>query len=188
MSNNYRTNTYKLNIPEKYANALQNILNEMEQETGNMYQFTVNCHGKLSNYDYVIGDFDDRNFKIEVYDMIPGYSELEGVYDTKDDVIKKMRELGCGDMFEETKDWKNSKGIKYTIGKCKKCHSYNEGVPRTYPNIVDRDAVCQNKACSTFLRSKWNYLQLSKYDSDIYESHGGSVSVCEHKGRYRFVK
>lgn len=175
-------------IPQKYEELLQNVLNEMELETGNMYQFTVCKFGNPSNYNCVIGQFKKRNFKIEVHSMDPEYKELEGMYNSRNEVVDKIWELRANDMFEEIKDWVDARGRQFKIGKCKNCHSYNENVPKRHPNIIDINC-CQNSKCyNKHLSSIWDGMHISDYCTSIYQSGGGSLSVCHDKGKYRFIK
>jgi hypothetical protein len=180
----------KAQIPDKYKEILNSILYEMEAETGEMYQFTIDTFGVASNYNTKLGKFEDRKKKIEIYGMVEAYTELNGVYDSRDEAIKKIEELRCNDLFEETKDRENKNGIVYKIGKCKKCHSYNEsdtdGNSRA-PNYIDIN-VCQTEGCDRGdFDSKWSHLEISKSDYDIYECFGGSLSICKTKGHYKFI-
>jgi len=175
------------NIPQKYKDLLQTLLNQMETETGNMYQFTVNKFGNPSNYNYIVGDFKNRNMKIEVYDMKLDYKLLEGIYDSRNDILKKIKELRSFEIYEETKEFIDNNGRKFIIGKCKYCHSYNENVGNRCPNMID-SSCCQNSSCpKKSFYTIWDDLHVSEYDGDLYTASGGSISICHTKGKYRFV-
>ncbi len=125
-------------IPQKYKDSLQTVLDQMETETGSMYQFTVNKFGNPSNYNCIVGDFGERNSKIQVYDMDPAYQELEGIYQNRKDIENRIQEY-C---------WNNPAGRYH---------------------------------------SKWQYMRVDKYDGSIWTGGGGSISICEHKGKYKFI-
>jgi hypothetical protein len=182
------TKAQKGDIPQKYKDALQNILDQMESETDSMYQFTVNKFGNPSNYNYVIGEFKNRPLKIEIYNMNAEYSELEGIYNSRNEILEKIQSLQCADRFEELKDWTDQHGTTHKLGKCKYCHSYNENIPNRSPNYSTSD-YCQNDLCPhRRLNSRWENFCLSAHDSSIYTHGGGSLSICHTKGHYRFVK
>lgn len=177
----------EIEIPQKYKDALQTMLNTMESETGEMYQFTVNKFGCYSNYNCVIGNFNKRPHKIEIYNMDPNYQLLEGVYDDKEAVRKQIKILKGSESFYDFKDYTNQNGYTFTIGKCKSCHSYNENISNTSPNNID--GICQNPQCKGSARfSIWNGVQLDHFTDDIYQSGGGSISICHTKGKWRYVK
>ena len=176
-----------IDIPEKYKQQLNNLLNQMEDETNNMYQFTINTFGYASNQNCIIGDFKKRNSQIEIYNVEDQYKELVGVYNSRDDIKNKIQSLENNEVFEETKEWVNKQGTKFIIGKCKACHSYNENVLNRFPNIVG--SSCQNDNCrrSSF-DTKWKNVQLSDFNNMIFVSAGGSMSRCYEIGKWKFVK
>lgn len=174
-------------IPEKYKELLSTVLNQMESETGNMYQFTVNKFGNPSNYNCIIGNFKNRNIKIEVYDTKPKYKELVDVYDSRVDLVNKIKNLRCNEIFEETKEISDNMGGTITIGKCKNCHSYCENIPYRYPNTIT-SSCCQNDECpKKILFSKWDDIYVSEWDGHIFQSSGGSLSICHDIGKYKFI-
>lgn len=146
-------------IPQKYKDMLQNVLTQMESETGNMYQFTVNRFGNPSNYNCVVGEFKTRNKKVEVYEMDTDHKELEGIYDSINDIINKLSELRKSEayvMSEGVKATKSLLGAYYEYG----MHQNNQ---------------------------KWTGIRVSEHDDAIYYAAGGSLSICEPRGKYRFV-
>lgn len=187
-------------IPQKYKERLQALLEEMEAETHDMYQFTINKFGNSTNYNYVVGEFKSRDKPIVIYGMKEGYEALEGGYATRNAAVQKLKELVANDRFEETNDWvRESDGHVFKLGKCRKCHSYNENAPeypvksgdstiqcRRFPNTIESN-VCQNIECGAHLESKWSDLTVSENDFTVYECGGGSLSVCKTKGLYKFV-
>jgi hypothetical protein len=171
------------NLQQNHKDLLQQVLNQIETETGLKYQFTVNEFG---NHDTcIIGDFTKRS-NIEVYNMDPAYAHMNGVYETYSSIVDKIKELRVQDLFEETKDWTDKKGEIHKIGKCKKCHSYNERITEL-PTFVTSNC-CHNKNCSDrMLFSKWDRLHVSKQDGTLYDCVGGSLSICHTKGYYKFL-
>jgi hypothetical protein len=180
-----------MEIPDKFRGAFQSLLDQMEQETGNLYQLKIDQFDYLRTYsepEYTIGDFTTRPFQIEIYDMKPEYKALEGLYNTRNDVINKIQELRCNDLFEEIKDWTDNRGYVYKIGKCKNCHSYNEDFLNRSPNTISSNC-CQNNACpNRWFNSKWNDVKISTNDTTIYTCDGGTLSICHMKGHYRFIR
>lgn len=174
-------------FPKSYQKLLEDILNQLEAETGQLYQFTINKFGTANNENLVIGDFNSRPSRIEVYDMDPDYRGLQGIYNNKSEIENKILELRGDDLFEEMKDWTDHTSKVYKIGKCKQCHSYNEGVPNSFPNVNSLHGCCQNRSCLRRILSKWDDIHISQHNGNIY-SASGSVSICNFKGKYRFVK
>ncbi|QKF94447.1 hypothetical protein QKU48_gp0989 [Fadolivirus algeromassiliense] len=178
-------------IPQKYKDMLLNVLDCMELETGNMYQFTVHKFGNYSNQSCIIGNFNTRPHKIEVYDMDQEYKELEDIYDNREQIYHKIKLLNGSESFYDFKEHTDKYGRTYIIGKCKICHSYNDNVPNRCANSID--GICQNEECpdrkSHKIRfSKWSGMQLDNFNNHIYISSGGSVSVCHDKGKWRYIK
>jgi len=174
------------NIQPKYKEALQQLLNQMEKETGNMYQITVNKFGNYHDCACIIGEFKKRELMLRVFDMDPEYKALEGIYLSKADIDKKLQELREQEMYEETKHYTDNIGIIETIGKCKRCHSYNENVPGRCPNFTNLN-ICQNKDCCWSLYSHWDNIHADDFRGTIYQDNGGSLSVCFTRGKYEFI-
>jgi hypothetical protein len=158
----------KGDIPQKYKDLLQDVLNQMETETGNLYQFTVNKFGNPSNYNYVVGDFKNRKFKIEVYDMDPEYKELEGVYDSRNAVLETIEVLK--NLDSQDKNIKNS---------------LDEKTEELLNSLNSRKHIMEK--CYRMHLSKWNDLHVSEHDGSIYTAAGGSICICYTKGHYRFI-
>lgn len=173
-----------ITVPDHYKVQLEELLNNLEKETGQIYQFTVNQFGFYSNINMIIGDFTKRNLKIEVYEIDPEYSELLGIYNCREEFQNKIETLRCNEVFEEIKEIKWHKDDYIQIGKCKKCKSYNEGKKKYSPNYIRAD-LCQN--CHADFRTKWWRVTISKNDYTIYTSEGGRMSICTMIGKYRFV-
>lgn len=177
----------KATIPQKYQDMLQNILDQMELETGNMYQFTINTFGLYSNYNTIIGNF-NRNNKIKVHNMKPGFEDLEGIYDNKSEIHKKIKLLKASEKYYDFKEHTDKCGKTSTIGKCKNCHSYNDDNPKRMPNDIDF-GCCQNDQCTKRMHfSKWENLELDHYNNNIYQSSGGSISISHKIGYWQMIK
>jgi hypothetical protein len=170
-------------VPPAYIEQLQTVLSQLESETGSMYQITLQQFGH--NGTHIVGNFDKRPNQIEVYNMDPLFQELNGVYQSKDEIVNKIKELRANDIFEETRQYINHLGHSYAIGKCKVCHSYNDYVGNSVPNHISSNC-CQNRSCpQPSLHSKWDNVELS--DGTIYQHNGGSLSICHTKGYYKFI-
>lgn len=167
----------KWNLPIKYQEKFEKLLSELENDSGEMFQLTINKFGVYSNENQIIGDFECRNLKIEVYECDPEYEELLGTYDSRDHLINKIKNINNKLAFSEIKESKNSSGSNIFIGKCIECGHENDV----------RHALCQNTQCVTDFRSVWNYIRVSSHNYDIYICHGGTFARCTNIGKYRFV-
>lgn len=178
----------KAKIPQKYEDMLQNVLEQMEAETGNMYQFTVNTFGIHPQYNTIIGNF-NRDYKIQVCNMKKGYEELEGIYNNKSEVYKRVRMLRAMEYYYDFKEYTDKYGKTYTIGKCKICNSYNENVPNRSPNNID-NSCCQNDQCSKKVRfSKWDNIELDHHTDKIWDNGGGGgIFECHELGKWKMIK
>lgn len=83
-------------IPEKYQQALSEILQQLESETGSLYQFRVEKFGQPKTSS-VIGSFLRREEKIEVYSMNEEYKALEGIYENYSELQKRIASLANDD-------------------------------------------------------------------------------------------
>ena len=178
----------KANIPQKYKDMLQNILELMEKETGNMYQFTVNTFGVQNHYNCIIGNF-NRNYKIKICEMKSGYEELEGIYNNKKEIYDKVKMLRANERYYDFKEYTDKRGKTYTIGKCKHCNSYNENNPTMSANNID-NSCCQNDKCTKKIHfSKWDNIQLDHNTNQIWDNGGGG-GICEwHElGKWEMIK
>lgn len=173
-------------IPEEYIDAFKDLLNKLEKDTNNMFQITINkFDSDQSEKNCVIGDFETRIKKIEIYEIMPEYSELIGQYNSRCDVEEKIKKLRCDESFSETKIHNDGEYGEVIIGKCRKCNSYAGKRKRMYNHI--RMDICQN--CSANLRNKWHEITISKWDYKIYTRGGrvGSYSIINPIGKYRFI-
>lgn len=137
-------------IPQKYKDMLQNVLNEMENETGNMYQFTINRFGNPSNYNCIVGEFKTRDMKVQVFDMDSDHKELEGIYDSVNQIENKLNEL----RKKESDIINEKKSAIFSFG---------------------------------YAPNKWDGIRISQHDDRIYYAVGGSISICEPRGKYKFI-
>ena len=174
----------RVNIPEKYLDAFQKVINELESETGLMYQITINEFGKpMLDDKIIVGDFMERKKKLEVYETNQDYEEILGMYDSKSDLEARIHKLRCNELFFETKeiDWGNS---KMEVGKCRRCSKYEN--KQGTPNATRADC-CQN--CMMSFSTKWNKIDVSECDGKIHKIKGrcGPYNVIEPIAQYKFV-
>jgi len=158
----------------------------METETGELYEINVTCFNSKTN-GQKFGEIKKRQFTIEVHDMTEEYSELNGVYTNYEAINDKIKQMLYAENFEELKTI-DFRGEKELIGKCRKCHKYNDDVDydRRCPNIA-RMLTCQTPNCSNYMNLKWQYIIVSTQSSTIYKSGGGRYSECTPIGKYKFV-
>lgn len=182
-------NREKATIPQKYQDMLQSILEQMESETGNMYQITINTFGIHSNYNTMIGNFNRKSYKIKVHNMKPGLEELEGIYNDKNEVYKKIKMFRASERYYDFKEYTDKRGKTYTIGKCKHCHSYNENNSNNSgPNNID-NRCCQNDKCVKKIHfSIWDNLELDHNTDTIWDNGGGGGICVYHKmGKWQMI-
>jgi hypothetical protein len=174
-----------MELPEKYKLQFKNLLQEMEAETGELFQITIDKFNDIKA-NYVLGDFTTRNCKLEIYEILPEYNELIGTYDSREEFSSLLKKLRCKELFSETKLYDAPNGKIWLIGKCKKCNSYHNNVDGRAPNVVDV-TVCQN--CHHTLYSKWDKVRLSNNCDSIYIPNGrcGTFTLIDNIGKYRFV-
>lgn len=144
-------------IPEEQEHALNQILEEIEAKTGSKFQISVHQFG--NGKPHIIGDFSKRG-PIDVSEANSEYTKLQGEYEDIDALKSQFKELHYQDVFDETKQIK-IKGEYARVGKCCKCHSYNDSVS---PTRVD-DIMC--RCCCTILTSKWKELEIKSELGEI---------------------
>ena len=175
----------KINVPQKYLDEFQKILNELESETGLMYQIAINEFGKpMLDDKIIVGNFMERKKRIEVFEAKSDYNELLGTYDSKSDIEARIHKLKCDKFFSETKeiDWGNG---KMEVGKCRRCGKYEN--KQGTPNPTKGDC-CQNCGAS-FTLTKWYRISVSERDGKIDKIIGrcGPYNEIEMIAEYRFV-
>jgi hypothetical protein len=162
---------YKLKyVPEKYLEQLQDILNKVEQETGRMFQITINEFGKSDNVCIYIGKYDERPGKIEVYDMKTSYKiAANNVYDKK----LKCRNCGncdlCQQVIEITPDVLKLNGVYDSLQAIEQKIRQMRGV------FKPKDGNCLN-------------IQVSKHRNIICIKFGSSIGVTYPIGKWRRLK
>lgn len=125
---------------------------------------------------------------IEVYNMNPNYKELDGIYETKQQIFNKISKLTMLDKFEETKCI-NIDNCLLKIGKCRNCQSYGKidknnnllRVTLIYSNYCENDK-CTNRQ----LYSKWSNIHLDD-NGKIYTKGSDTIIVYKTIGYYRFI-
>lgn len=183
MRNPRHMNTQKLDtfsIPQEYHTQLDNIRAAIEEKTGEVIRFTVERFDKhpLTINKQVIGDFATRSRKVVVYDMLPEYSALDGVYDSFVE-MEKARLVLCGtDYFYDIKNHPFPDGATGVIGKCKTCHSYNDPNPQEGRGPNYTVGNCQTPSCESrrsWTPSKWTRVRLSTDEGKIVEINSRQV-------------
>jgi len=76
---------------DKYAPLLKNLLNLINEETGENYNIIISKNPKHDKDDYIIQDFGDK--EIEVYGMCDVLYELTGFYKNTAALLDKINEL-----------------------------------------------------------------------------------------------
>lgn len=107
----------QIDLPKDCKDLIQQILDYIETETGEMHEIKISRFGHYEQHSLVIGDFEKRTNKIEVYEMEEEYKELIGIYDSKNDVRAKITQLMINDVCEARKQAKID-------CETKNCHSY----------------------------------------------------------------
>lgn len=174
-------------ISTKFEEKLLNLLNEMENETGELYEISI-MKFDSNEKKQIIGEIKKRQLTIEVYDMIDDYSELNGVYANYDDIEDKIAKMGYNEKYEELKEIEYE-GQKELIGKCRNCHKYNDeskNYNRKCPNFV-RLFTCQTRGCNDDRESKWRMIRVSSSYTSIYKSGGGRFAELTPIGKYKFI-
>jgi len=156
---------------------LKDMLQNLEKETGEKYQLSIRQFGKPVGDVLMVGQFSERSDKLKVTMTNQKYKELELTYGDYKSLENKIKELQSKNLFEETKLWTNAEGEKFTIGKCRLCHSYNDESLVGYPNLIDNK--CQTRKCPG-IASKWQNV-------DVVDWHGVIRCELQEIGRYEFV-
>ena len=87
-------------VPVEYQTKFQAVLDELEKHTGQMFKMSLVVYGQdfksfedTSNCNCVLGDFRKRHLIVEVYGLLEPYSDLNGVYDSFDEMKKNFDEF-----------------------------------------------------------------------------------------------
>jgi len=113
---------------------------------------------------------------------------LEGLYDSISALKKDIKRRFVDEVFEEVKIiTEGSKPRK--IGKCCKCHHYNEGIDKVnrWPNYVKYGEYFTCNYCNSHTLSKWGVLSVEDHDYQICTCEGGSICRFDKQALYRFV-
>lgn len=187
-------------LPERYNRQLLQLIDELENETGEMYKVSVK--GLDYNRPVEIKPFDKRD-GYRVYNMAPGYEALEGEYATKQEMTKKLDCLKFADAVEHSvmndlykqgvrnpmdipQDKRLNLQVKYSpvpwnkdremaLWVCPKCKSYERNF----------DNVCAE--CSLHIDSHWYYMECNTDNSIVYKGGGGSLSICTPMGYIEII-
>ena len=177
----------KVIIPEPYLDRFQKLLNDLEEETGSMYQLTFHQFDHSDNQ--ILGEFKTRQLGIEVYETDPKYSKLLGIYNSREALEDHLDELHNNEIFSEIKVGGNNSHFTH-IGKCRKCGKFNDEKDKNNnhrPNYVtgrNNDMICQQ--CHHSFDTIWSYLRISSYNSTIF-INAGRYAECITVAKYRFV-
>lgn len=165
--------TTKTCVPNEYANEFINLVKKMETETGTFYELSIKQFGTFTNDDLILCDFNKRQ-KYVIFDMGDDYKELEGSYETIEQVYDKLTLLTYP-IFESIKI--NEKLFK--VWKCPKCGKL--GTVKS-PNIICNE-LCQN--CGYRYSSQWHGISIGIHEGNIYTG-GGSLCTLTEIGKIKF--
>ena len=119
--------------------------------------------------------------------MNPIYSDLNGTYDTLDEIKYKISKLHNDKIFSEIQEisWNDRKEL---IGKCRQCSNYNlNSTNGSLPNFVHtgRNLYARCQKCSARLHSKWNNVRV--FNSKIYVFGEARFPEGQIIGHFRFL-
>ena len=168
-------------LPEKYIDMFKEILSKLHTETGGIYQLHISKFDNMTG-GVTIGDFKDIVRPIIIYDMQPGYEELNGAYASVFEAKKRIKELATRNKFEEMKTIIMN-GEEVQLGKCKHCHSYCENLLHKTPNHTYFN-VCQN--CLMHFSSEWDTIEVSVSTSEVtkYSGRAAEYTFYDPIGKY----
>lgn len=83
-------------ISYDFKNQLEQLIKTHERLTGKQYQITVNEYGYFLNQGIIVGSFEQRN-KYIIENMSDKYIELEGTYDSLEDIKSTVKKLKLKD-------------------------------------------------------------------------------------------
>lgn len=88
-----------MNIPEEYDDKFRELLNELEDKTGNVYKL---CIIKSNNDPYIINS--KQNKKIEVKINHNEFGKLRGIYDNVEELKEKLDDYIDNTKFTQYKE------------------------------------------------------------------------------------
>lgn len=165
-------------IPKKYQDMLQSLLDDLEKETGKTLEITIKEFGPsddLTKWHHTFGSINSRE-SIRVYNMKPEYAELEAYYDSKAVLIEQIERLKRINKFEKLVYFSTRE--VYTM--CPICR-----------NLCD----INSNICSNVLCMDRTLLKISNIWDDVdVDEENGDIVILKHKelpkviGHYEFVK
>lgn len=162
-------------VSKDLKDELINIIKKLETN-GNYYQITIN--EAFSERKVVIGDFNKRRYCI--YGTNPEYSQLEGEYNSLNEIKNKIQMLSLSLCAEETKMViKDDKEV--LTWKCKNCHQWGT----FYIDNLSYNNLCQN--CHKHDTTHFDYLNIDTKNGTLYVSTGGSLCFSTTVGFLKFI-
>ncbi|SNW62475.1 Hypothetical protein ORPV_571 [Orpheovirus IHUMI-LCC2] len=133
---------------------LEDILNKLEQDTGNKYQITLK---QLGGQEVTIKGFSERK-GYRVYDMKEGYELLNGEYNSVKEIEDKILQLIYDGVQVTTTP--NDKGLKFWT--CPRCGQYEKNW------ISHSSNICQHCYGNDYY---WKCLSCEEYKLNPYKLH-----------------
>ena len=164
----------QVDLPQKYLKLLDHTRKYLETHTNNLYQIELYQFGTKDRI--VLGNFESRELKIQVSQMEKNYEELNGMYNNIDDIRKTITQNILNDVCEEFKEG-TIDNQKYIIGKCKRCHTY-DNKPRQINKFH-----CKKCSLNSY-GSKWSRVQVDSVQGMIYVMENNKCVVI---GRMNFL-
>lgn len=176
------TNKIHINIPtpiiisDNHIKKLEQVINELESEYGAMFEISIRQYGHNDDKKTIIKPIINRG-PVRVHSMRYNYKELEGEYNTLDDVNKKVKKLSFDELSKnfmknyKLDDSNNSNKKKVMKWQCKECNHIHK--PFDNQKYVYIGNLCQG--CHIRLTDKWEDVVV--YEHKIFKGDGGS-SVC----------
>ncbi len=179
-------------VPSHLLDQLAYLRSQLEKETGYQYEIVVNRFTNGLPYggkpSVTIGGFDNRT-KYTVFDMLPQYAELNGVYPTVKDIEKKTLML----IYQRTTVRPVDSPYHDFVWKCPTCGEYEKlTVPSKNGGYILNGLytdLCQSchKPNLDARNSIWTRIKVCCSSGTIYRTDGGSsVSVATLIGKVRF--
>lgn len=142
-------------VPEDHKLKFAALLAELERDTGKHYKVILHQFGCYSNHQVTIGDFKTRG-PWRVFDAIPKYEALNGVYATSEELEAKVRDVRHPKGPWECQD-PNCKAM----------------------NVCENPSNCRLCKCTSCkLWNSCDSLTIGWESGTIYISGGGSISIC----------
>lgn len=168
---------------------LQSVLDQIEKESGSMYQITVHKFGKYADKQIVVGDFTKRENPIEVYDMKPGYEELNGTYPNRLAVETRIKELQLLDLFDGEYPKIESDRRTCLNANCKACGSRHDIQLIGGPTSHRISYMCEKMKgrSGSCIESRWSDIALITHMGMVSKLSASRFADIGEYGKYRYI-